>query len=113
MVRMWNENADEATLSNYMGLVGMDEAASKECGDITLDLLVKFGILEDMGNGLWCLAENYEAKHCYLFGDVKTVDNIDKITEVLSNRPLTLKKSNDQAGLFSKALSTDMTLSGD
>jgi len=111
---MWNKNTDEVTMSNYMGLGGIDEALSKECGAITLDLLVKFGILEDAGNGLWRLAENYEAKRCYLFGDVNnTVDNIDKITEVLSNRPLSLKESNDQADVFSKALSTVMTLPGD
>ena len=48
-----------------------------------------------------------------MFGDVKTVDNIDKITEVLSHRPLSLKESNDQANVFSKALSTVMTLPGD
>ena len=54
-VKKWNPYADEVTLSNYIGLVGIDEAASKECGALTLDMLVKFGILEKDGGGLWNL----------------------------------------------------------
>ena len=38
-VRRWNPRIDEPSLSIYLGLLGIDEAASKECGLITLDLL--------------------------------------------------------------------------
>ena len=41
-VKKWNLNADEVTLSNYMGLIGIDEAASKECGALTVYMLLKF-----------------------------------------------------------------------
>ena len=30
-VRRWNPNANECSLSIYLGLIGIDEAASKEC----------------------------------------------------------------------------------
>ena len=112
-VKKWNPNADEVTLSNYMGLVGIDEAASKECGALTLDMLLKFGILEQDGDGMWQLTENWEAKRAFLIGDVKTVDNVDKIAEDLSNRPLSLKESSQQAEVFAKALKNVMTIPGD
>ena len=37
----WNPTVDESTLSIFLGLVGIDEASSKECGAITLDLLLR------------------------------------------------------------------------
>ena len=45
-----------------MGLVGIDEAASKKCSALTLDMLLKFGILEQDGEGMLQLTENWEAK---------------------------------------------------
>ena len=45
-----------------MGLVGIDEAGSKECGVLTLDLLVKCGILQATDDGKWELAADYEKK---------------------------------------------------
>ena len=51
-VKKWNPNANLVTLSNYMGLVGIDKAAAKECGALALDLILKFGILVQDGDGL-------------------------------------------------------------
>ena len=44
-VRRWNPNADECLFSIYLDLIGIDEAVSKECGAITLDLLLRAGVL--------------------------------------------------------------------
>ena len=96
-----------------MGLVGIDKAALKECGALTLDMLLKFGILEQDGDGMWQLTENWEAKRAFLVGAVKTVDNTNKIAEDLSNRPLSLKESSQQAEVFAKALKNVMTIPGD
>merc|ERR1739845_25435 len=44
-VRKWNPTIDEPTLSIFLRLVGLDESASKECGAITLDLLLRAGVI--------------------------------------------------------------------
>ena len=44
---------------------------------------------------------------------MKTVDNVDNIAEDLSNRPLSLKESSQQAEVFAKALKNVMTIPGD
>ena len=112
-VKKWNLKADEVTLSNYMGLIGINGPASKECGALTLDMLLKFGILNQDGDGMWQLTGNWEAKRAFLIGDVKTVDNVDKIAEDLSSRPLSMKESSQQAEVFAKALQNIMTVPHD
>ena len=54
-----NPTIDEATLSIFLGWVGIDEAASKECGAITLNLLLRAGILVEVEDGSWTVANNY------------------------------------------------------
>ena len=44
-VRQCHPDCDEPYMSMYLGLLGIDEAASKECGSITSDLLLRTGIL--------------------------------------------------------------------
>ena len=41
-----------------------------------------FGIIKDTETGTCDLADDYVTKRCYLFGDVKTVDNIAMFTEM-------------------------------
>ena len=48
VVLKWNPTADEPTISVYLGLLGINEAASKECGSIVLDLLLRAGVLEQL-----------------------------------------------------------------
>ena len=103
-VKKWNPEADEPTQSNHAGLVAMDEAASKECGALALDLLIKFRIMMKVKDGTYDIAPDFEAKRAYLFGDVKTVDNVDKFVSNLANRPLSLQESSEKAETFSKAL---------
>lgn len=42
---------DKPTLSLYIGLVAIDKSASKECDAITLDLLLRAGVLEEAEDG--------------------------------------------------------------
>ena len=106
-VRLWNPHADDVTESNYMGTVGIDKAASKECAALGLDLSLKGGIMKMMkssdesedkeGDGelvnmMWKLTRDYETKRIALYGDVKTCDNVDKATNDISDRPLSFKE---------------------
>ena len=61
-VLKWNPHIDEPTKSIYLGLVGIDESAAKECGAILLDLLLRCGVLVQTTNGEWILADNWEAR---------------------------------------------------
>jgi hypothetical protein len=47
----WKTNADEPTKSVFIGLVGINESASKECDAITLDLLLRAGVLVEQDDG--------------------------------------------------------------
>ena len=44
----------------YLGFLGIGEAASKECGAITLDLLLRAGMLQgnEMMAGCWKMITN-------------------------------------------------------
>ena len=76
-----------------MGLVGIEEAAVKVYGSLSLHLCLKFGILvKDEKNSQWELAKDYKTKRAYLFGDVKTINNIDKIVAKSSDHPLDKQK---------------------
>ncbi len=86
MVKTWNPNAEEETKSNYLGLVGIDEAPSKECGAITLDLLLRAGVLEENDDGLWVLANDWDTRRIYLYGNAKTIENITKFVCDMQDR---------------------------
>ena len=87
-VRRWNPKIDEPSLSIYLGLLGIDEAASKECGSITLDLLLRSGILEETEEGSWSLADDWENRRVYLFGDAKTIENMSKFVKDMQDRKI-------------------------
>ena len=78
-VRRWNPKIDEPSLSVYLGLLGIDKAAFKECGPITLDLLLRSGILEQTEDDSWKLANDWENRRVCLFGDAKTIENMSNI----------------------------------
>ena len=77
-VRLWNPSVDDVTYSVFFGLVGIDKAALKECGAITLELFLRAGVLEEDEDGSWQLAEDYKSRRIYLVVDAKTVEKIVK-----------------------------------
>jgi hypothetical protein len=97
----------------FLGLNAMDEAASTETGAIVLELLLKAGVIEVDQDGKYSLGD--DDKFVLIFGDVKTVDNINLILE-------TIRKSmngdgytelSNQLLVFERALSRVMDLPGD
>ena len=100
-VKKWNPNLDEVTQTNYMSLMAMNESTSHPTGALLLDIAAKFGLIQNDKNGLWEEGEFADAKMGFIFGDVKTVDNIDKLVRDIANRPLSMKESSDMANVFS------------
>ena len=59
------------------------------------------------------VAPDYKAKRAYLFGDVKTFDNIDKFVSNLVDRRLTLNEHNETTSVFKDAIDQMMCVPGD
>ena len=97
----------------HLGLLGIDEAASKECGSITLDLLLRSGILVETEDGGWSLADDWENRRVYLFGDAKTIENMSKFVKDMQDRKISYTQDNVQAEVFLKALSCIVEAPGD
>ena len=66
-----------------------------------------------MAVGSYSVAPDFKAKRAYLFGDVKTVDNIDKFVSSLVGRRLSLDENNETASVFKDALDQMMCVPGD
>ena len=75
-MKYWNPQADEFSVSIFIGLVCINESASKECGTITPDLLLRAGILVKYNIETWRLANDWEERRIYLYGDGKTIEKI-------------------------------------
>ena len=58
VVKSWNPNIENRTKSVCIGLVDIDESASMPNGAITLDLLIRSGVLVMGENGNWRLADD-------------------------------------------------------
>ena len=112
-VSKWNPNSDDITPSLVVGLDAMEEAASMETGAIVLSLLMKAGIMHIEDDGSFKLGDT--SKFVMLFGDVKTVDNINLIQETIRNsmRGRGFDDLNNQLSVFDKALDCVMDLPGD
>ena len=52
-------NSDNPMLSVFMGLSGIAESASKECGAISLDLLLQSSVVVEGDDNQWDLAPDY------------------------------------------------------
>ena len=103
-VKRWNKEIDDPTLSMYLGLLAIDESASKECGAITLDLLLRAGVLMQDDNGSWSLANDYETRRVYIYGDGKTIENMAKFVRDMQARQISFTEANMQSEIFLKAL---------
>ena len=113
VARRCNPDGANPTQVMYMGVIPMSEAKAVSCGGLTLDLLLKFGVLVREVDGTIKLADDYEAKICYIVGDVKTVDNMDKIIRDIADRTLTAEETFDLAEVFEKALKRLIIIPGD
>ena len=85
-VLKWNPHIDRPSKLVYLRLVGIDESASKECGAILLDLLLRCGVLVQTTIGEWVLADNWETRRVYFVGDAKTIENVTKFVRDTQER---------------------------
>ena len=69
-------NTEKPSESVFIGLVGIDESAGKECVAVTLDLLLHAGVLVEGDSSKWELSDNYLERRIHLVGDAKTVENM-------------------------------------
>ena len=104
-VSKWNVHADKVTLSHFLGLVGMDESASKECGAISLDIALKLGIIVEQPDGSWALSDTWDECRPMIFGDAKTTENMSKFIRDMQGRNLSLTEASVQAEVFLDAMS--------
>ena len=82
-------NSDDPTLSVFVRLSGIGESASKEYGAITLDVLLRAGVLVEGDNGRWDLTPDYSERHIYLVGNAKTVENMVTIVCDIQDQHIT------------------------
>ena len=99
-MKRWHPNIDDCSLSIYLGLIGIDEATSKECGAITLDLLLRAGVLVTNEDGSWSLADDWDQRRIYIFGDAKTIENMAKFVRDMQDRKISYSNANMQAEVF-------------
>ena len=89
-------------MSIYLRLIGIDESASKECVVITLDLLLRAGVLIQSDGGSWELANDWNKRRIYIFGDTKTIENMAKFVRDMQDRRISYSVTNLQGELFLK-----------
>ena len=109
----WNSTVGDVTQTIMLGLLGIAEESSNECGAISLDQLYRMGILLECEDGTWELAPNWESRRPYLFGDAKTVENVSKFVRELASRQMSYDTIHHQADIFMDAMSIVMQLPGD
>jgi hypothetical protein len=112
-VAKWNPNADEITPSIFLGLNALEETASTETGAIVLELLEKAGVIVITDDGQFELGDT--KKFVILYGDVKTVDNINLLEETIrtSMKNHGMSELQSQLSVFDEALNRVMDLPGD
>ena len=90
---------DAVLKNNYMGFSDCEEESSGTTGALILNLCScqKFGTIEPNEKGTQDRTQDSTGKRMYVYGDCKTVDNIDKIVKDIMNQPMSLSESNDLA----------------
>ena len=91
----------------------IDKAAFKECGVITLDLILRAGVLLEDDNRGWKLAPNYYLWHIYLFDDAKTIESITKFVQGMQSQKVMYSVANLQADVCLDTMTCVCDLLGD
>ena len=86
-VKQWNPYTDDITKSCLLGVLGIDESDSSGCGAVLLDFLFRVGIMyQNKMDGSWEVADDYESRRMYVFGDAKTIENENKFIRDFQGR---------------------------
>ena len=97
----------------YLGLLAMGKGAPRECGAITLDLLLRAGVLLQNEDGSWSLVNDYKTRRVYVYGDAKTIENMAKFVRDMQERKISFSEANLQSEIFLEALTCVRDLPGD
>lgn len=95
----------------------MDEAASKETAALVLGLAMKGGLVESEQVGkkaVYHAADDLHARRCYLVGDVKTVDNANRVSDILDSAADGIEGDGEsQSSVLSRVLNHMKDIPGD
>ena len=63
--------------------------------------------------GGWALADDWQSRRVYLYGDAKTIENMTKFVRDMQDRKISYRAANVQAEMFLQALDCVVELLGD
>ena len=112
-VQKWNPHTEDVTDSLFLGFVGVKEDNRPGCATVALDLLLKGCTLHEVHCGVWALDKNHHLHRNYIFGDQKSIENMNGFVSELRGRKVSLEVEGDNANIFEEALNTVMQLPGD
>jgi hypothetical protein len=112
-VELWNPQINEASKLLILNVTPIDEGDAKGAGTVVLQLLIEAGVLIQMSNGSWNLADDYTERLVYIFGDCKSNDNFLNFVRNIQKRKLSHDETQAQAEIFLKALSCVIEGPGD
>ena len=90
----WNKEVEDPTLPRYLGILAIDKGVSRECSAITLDLLLRAGVLLQDEDESWSLADDYKSRRVCVYGDAKNIENMAKFFRDMQERKISSTKAN-------------------
>ena len=100
----WNKEVDDPTLSMYLGLLAINDGVSRESGAITLDLLIRSGVLFQDEDESWSLVEDYRSRLVCVHGDANTIENMARFVQDIQEHKISSTDANLQNEIFMEAL---------
>jgi hypothetical protein len=95
-VRSWNPTAGSATKSLLLGVVGIDEGDAKGAITCALDLLLKYGVLQEEADGSWSKVASDFDREMMCFGDRCTNENVSAFITTMQDRPAYITTMQDR-----------------
>lgn len=94
-------------------MVGIDEGNAKGAMTCVLDLLLKYGVLQEEPDGSWSKAASEQPREMMCFGDLCTNENVSAFITTLQDRPMSLEEESIQSEIFLDAITDTQFLPGD
>eukprot|EP00956_Cyclotella_meneghiniana_P042471 scaffold248481_cov53-Cyclotella_meneghiniana.AAC.4 len=112
-VTAWNPHVSKVTKSLMLGIVGIDEGSAEGAMTCVLDLLLKYGVLQEEEDGSWSKVETDPPRKMMCFGDRTTNENMAAFIVSLQDRPMSLQDASYQADVFLDAVANTQFFPGD
>ena len=94
-VKFWKPTQGQATPQNYLGLAAMREDSARGCGILTIDLLLRIGVLESPSRGVYVLAKDAHTRRPIFVGDRATAEGVVSWINSAENRELSFSEPPD------------------